>query len=63
VPAASARLISGNLRQYSFWSAFFGILSAVIGIALFEIYGLMVGPMVILANVFFFAVCLAFKKQ
>jgi ABC-type Mn2+/Zn2+ transport system permease subunit len=63
VPAASARLISGNLKQYSFWSAFFGVLSAIIGIALFKTYGLMVGPMVILANVFFFAICFFLRKK
>jgi ABC-type Mn2+/Zn2+ transport system permease subunit len=62
VPAASARLISGNLKQYAFWSVFFGTLSAAIGIVLFEIYGLMIGPMVILANVFFFIICFFFRK-
>ena len=62
VPAASSRLISANLKQYSFWSILFGILGAAVGIVLFKFVGWPIGPLVILANVVFFVVCFIFKR-
>ncbi len=62
VPAASSRLISANLKQYSFWSILFGILGAAVGIVLFKFVGWPIGPLVILANVAFFAICFIFKR-
>lgn len=62
VPAASSRLISANIKQYSFWSVLFGILSAVAGIILFNFLGWPIGPLVILANIVFFVICFLFKK-
>jgi len=62
VPAASSRLISINLKQYSLWAILFGALSAVTGIILFNALGWPVGPLVILANIVFFGICFLFKK-
>lgn len=62
VPAASARNISQNMRQYICWSIIFGIVSCVLGILLFKLTGFPAGPLTILVSVFFFIVSLIFKK-
>lgn len=63
VPAAASRIISSNMRQYVFWSAFFGILSCILGILLSKIINFSVGPLIILICVLFFGICLVFKKS
>jgi len=63
VPAAASRIISSNMRQYVFWSAFFGVLSCVGGIFLSKMINFSVGPLIILVCVLFFGICLVFKKS
>lgn len=62
IPAATARIISANLRQYAAFSAVFGILSCIIGILLAQTINFSAGPIIILACSFFFLVALVFKK-
>jgi len=70
VPAAVARNVSRNMRQYSLLSIIIGVASAIAGFAVFpflaERFGLSVvaiGPVIILASIVFFAVSLLFKKR
>src|SRR3989339_201422 len=70
VPAAVARNVSRNMRQYSWLSVIVGIASAIAGFAVFPFlaarFGLSVvaiGPIIILASIVFFAVSLLFKKR
>lgn len=62
IPAAAARMISANLRQYAAFSAGFGILSCIFGILLAQAINFSAGPIIILVCSFFFLVALAFKK-
>jgi len=62
VPAASARNISQNMRQYAFSSAFLGILSCVLGIIFFKITNFPAAPLIILTSIFFFIISLLFKR-
>lgn len=62
IPAATARIISANLRQYAAFSAVFGILSCIFGILLAQAVNFSAGPIIILVCSFFFLVALVFKK-
>jgi len=62
VPAATARMISANLRQYAAFSAGFGILSCIFGILLAQAVNFTAGPIIILVCSFFFLIALIFKK-
>jgi len=63
VPAAASRIISSNMRQYVFWSAFFGILSCIGGILLSKATQFPAGPLIILVCIVFFIISLIFKKS
>ncbi|RLC35346.1 MAG: metal ABC transporter permease [Candidatus Nealsonbacteria bacterium] len=63
VPVCAARNLSKNLFQYTFLATFFGIVSAILGILLFELTGFPVGPLIILMSAFFFLISLIFKKR
>lgn len=63
VPAAASRMISINMRQYKSGSIFLGILSAGLGIAFSHLIKLPVGPLIILASVLFFIICLIFSVK
>ncbi|HRY62679.1 MAG TPA: metal ABC transporter permease [Candidatus Paceibacterota bacterium] len=63
IPAASAKNIASNFRDYSFYSLLFGSLSAVIGIIVVQQTGLSSGPVVILSSVAIFILSLIFKKE
>ena len=70
VPAAVARNMSRNMRQYSWLSIMIGIASAIAGFAVFpflaERFGLSVvaiGPIIILASIVFFVISLLFKNR
>lgn len=68
VPAATARNISGSMRQYSIFSAVIGVASAVVGFSVFPFLGAksgasVVGPIIALSGVVFFAGSLIFRKK
>ncbi len=54
IPAASAKNISRGIKSYYFWSAFFGILSAILGSLVSTSYHLSSGPLVVLASIVLF---------
>jgi ABC-type Mn2+/Zn2+ transport system permease subunit len=62
IPAVSAKNISKGLNSYYFWSAFFGIISAVIGSLIAQMYHVSSGPMVVLTSIFFFLSTYTFKS-
>ncbi|MBU4298951.1 metal ABC transporter permease [Patescibacteria group bacterium] len=62
IPAATARNLSKNLKEYSLGSAVLGILSCFFGILLFRFAGFPVGPAIILTSTFFFLISLIFKR-
>lgn len=70
IPAAVARNVSRNMRQYSFLSIMVGITSAVAGFAVFpylaDKFGLSsiaIGPVIILISIFFFIASLISKVK
>lgn len=70
IPAATARNVSRNMRQYAYLSIIIGAASAIAGFAVFPYltaqFGLSVsamGPVIILVGIVFFAVSLIFKNK
>ena len=62
IPAATARNISSNLLQFSFFGLFFGVVSSILGIIIFKISGLPAGPFVIITATCIFLISLIFKR-
>jgi ABC-type Mn2+/Zn2+ transport system permease subunit len=62
IPAVSAKNICRGLNSYYFWSAFFGIISAIIGTLLSQLYHISSGPAVVLTSIFFFLATYTFKS-
>jgi ABC-type Mn2+/Zn2+ transport system permease subunit len=62
IPAVSAKNISRGLNSYYFWSAFFGIISAVLGSLIATLYHISSGPIVVLTSIFFFLATYTFKS-
>jgi len=63
VPAAMARNLSKNLKEYRLLSVVMGILSSSLGILLFKLTGFPAGPLIILVSTGFFLVSLVFKNK
>jgi len=61
VPAAAAKNLSNNMRQYVFLSVIIGMFSCVVGIIIANQIVLPTGPIVILTSVFFFVFSLIFS--
>jgi len=62
IPAATARNLSKNLKEYSLGSIVLGILSCFFGSLLFKITNLPAGPLIILFSTLFFLISLIFKR-
>ncbi len=62
IPAATARNLSKNLKEYSLGSIAIGILSCFCGGLIFKLTGFPAGPSIILTSTFFFLISLIFKK-
>lgn len=62
IPAATARNIAGSMKGYLWLSAFFGILSAVLGILTSRFYGVPPGPAFVLFAGFFFFISIFFRR-
>ena len=70
IPAAVARNVSRNMRQYSWLSIIFGVASVIAGFAVFpyltarfSLSAVAIGPVIILASIVFFAASLLFKNR
>jgi ABC-type Mn2+/Zn2+ transport system permease subunit len=62
LPAASARNLSKNLKNFRFFSSLFGIISAIFGIFLSQFTNLPAGPLIILSSFPIFFISTIFKK-
>jgi len=62
IPAATARNLSKNLKEYYLGSVVLGILSCLFGSLLFKLTGLPAGPLIILTSTFFFLISLILKR-
>lgn len=63
IPAAIARNVSRNLREYIWMSVFFGIVCTVIGLFLYRQTSLPAGPLIILVSGTCFLASLFFRRQ
>lgn len=63
IPAAAAKNISRSFKQFGFWSAGFGLISAGTGIYAANLFSISPGPAVVLSSVVFFLISLAFKRR
>ena len=70
IPAAVARNVSRNMRQYSYLSIIVGVASAIAGFAIFpylaerfNLSAVAIGPVIILASIVFFTVSIIFKNR
>jgi ABC-type Mn2+/Zn2+ transport system permease subunit len=63
IPAATARNLSKNLFQFSFFGLALGAVSSLLGVFLFEATGFPAGPMIIIVSAFFFLISLIVKKS
>jgi ABC-type Mn2+/Zn2+ transport system permease subunit len=62
LPAASAKNLSKNLKTFRFLSSLFGIISAILGIFLFQKTNFPAGPMIIVVGFLFFIISTILKK-
>ena len=62
VPAAAARVVASTLRGYAITSALFGLVSALVGIAMSGIVGVPAGPLVVITGAVIFAFGLAARS-
>jgi len=62
IPAASARIISKNLKQYVYGSIAIGAISNVLGISIHQLSHFPAGPSIILVNSLLFAGFFLFRK-
>ena len=63
VPAAAARNLSKNLKEYRLLSIIMGFLSSSLGIFLFKLTGFPAGPLIILVSTGFFLISLISKNK
>lgn len=62
IPAATARNLSKNLKEYYLGSIIFGVLSCFFGLMLLKFIDLQAGPLIIIVATFFFLISLIFKR-
>jgi len=62
IPAASAKNISRNLKDYHLLSIIFGAVSSISGVLLSVNYRLPIGPMTVLSSVFIFSLTYLLKN-
>jgi len=62
LPAASARNLSKNLKTFKLLSSLFGILSAILGIFLFQLTNFPAGPLIVISGFLIFLISIILKK-
>jgi zinc transport system permease protein len=63
LPAASARNLSKSLKTFKILAPFFGILSAILGIFLFQMTNFPAGPLIVVSGFLIFLISMIFKKS
>jgi ABC-type Mn2+/Zn2+ transport system permease subunit len=62
LPAASARNLGKNLKTFRFLSSLFGILSAILGILLFQMTNFPAGPLIVISGFLIFLISTILKN-
>jgi zinc transport system permease protein len=62
IPAAASRMVAGSFRQMLIYSALFGLLAGILGIASSAQFDLPTGPTIVLANVAFLILAMALGR-
>jgi ABC-type Mn2+/Zn2+ transport system permease subunit len=62
IPAATAKNVSKNMREYANGGAVLGVLSCLFGMVLYKITNLPVGPLIILTGTLFFVISMTFRR-
>lgn len=62
IPAATSRNISVNMKQYAYGGAIVGGLAAVMGVVVYQLFSIPVGPAVIVSSAGLFLLSTVFKK-
>jgi len=62
IPACTARNLSVNLVQYSYRGFFFGSLSCILGMVVFQFTNLPIGPLIVIASAILFLISLFFRR-
>jgi ABC-type Mn2+/Zn2+ transport system permease subunit len=62
-PAAAVRNISRNLFQYSYGALVVGVISCILGVLAFRLFGFPAGPSIILTASLIFLISLIFKRK
>jgi len=62
IPACTAKNVSMNLIQYSYGGFLFGSLSCILGMVVFKLTDLPIGPLIVIASTSFFLISLLFKR-
>ncbi len=63
IPAASARNLSRGLSLYKILAVVFGVVSAIAGIVITQVFDFPTGPMVIISGVVLFLVSVIFRRK
>ena len=63
LPAATAKNLSKDLKTYKNLSLFFGAISAIIGISIFELTNFSAGPLIIISSFVIFSLSIVFKRS
>lgn len=63
IPAATAKNVSKNMRQYAYGGMALGVLGCAFGMALYRLTDLPAGPLIILTSTLFFAVSMIFRHE
>ena len=62
IPAAAAKNLSKNMRNFTLLTPTFGIISTILGIFLFKLTSFPAGPLIILVSGIIFLISMIFKK-
>lgn len=61
IPASTSRNLSKNLKQYSWGGGVFGVLASIIGFLWYGLFGISIGPAIIISSVVLFLISLGYK--
>jgi ABC-type Mn2+/Zn2+ transport system permease subunit len=56
IPASTSRNLSKNLSQYAYGGLVFGVLASILGVFVFKLVNIPVGPAIIIVSVIFFLI-------
>lgn len=63
IPAASAKNVANNIKDFHFFSILFGVISSLVGIIIAKYFGISSGAVVVLTAVVIFVISYVFKKR